>query len=263
MAVRSGLTKRRMSDAIENLITLGKFISNSGMLSIARATKELHKIAERIRINSENSQAGGNETKKKWAQIRNNNNGPTGPVGPPVGPVSASPLYPPSAKVKKESVAGATREPSPPIDPVKTKGSPEIRINPPAPPNPPPEAIREAPPVAIYATAKHELWGEGKRYLTELGIAPSAAGPLIGRWLKESGDDCAGVLDAIRRAAQFRPQEVVAWINRVLPSVSNRSTDNVRRRSVQDAMREYREKLERGEPTIEYFDDRPIRQMHS
>jgi hypothetical protein len=116
-------------------------------------------------------------------------------------------------------------------------------------PTPPKEKTTSSPslrsgeagvPPATYATAKHELWAEGKRYLGELGIAASKAGPMIGQWLKESGDDCAGVLDAIRRAREFKPQDPIAWIVRALPT---RKQTNGHKRTVHDAARDLHEQV--------------------
>lgn len=69
----------------------------------------------------------------------------------------------------------------------------------------------------IFQNAKQELWAIGKELLGELGIAPSKAGVMIGKWLKETGDDAPAVLDTIRRARQQKPVNPVSWIVRALP----------------------------------------------
>lgn len=80
------------------------------------------------------------------------------------------------------------------------------------------EAAVAAPANRIFENARQELWGAGKELLGELGIGPSKAGTMIGRWLKETGDDAAGVLDAIRRAREHKPVDPVAWIVMALPT---------------------------------------------
>ena len=73
-----------------------------------------------------------------------------------------------------------------------------------------------------YIDAKHELWGEGKPMLLDLGVSQSRCGALIGQWCKESGDDYAGVLDAIARAREFKPMNPIPWIVQALPKSSKR-----------------------------------------
>lgn len=78
-----------------------------------------------------------------------------------------------------------------------------------------------APQAPAYTDARHELWGEGKPMLMSLGVPERQCGQLIGRWLKTSGDDCAGVLDAIQRAREARPHDPIPWITRALPTKAN------------------------------------------
>jgi hypothetical protein len=80
----------------------------------------------------------------------------------------------------------------------------------------------EAPPAPAYTDARHELWGEGKPILLSLGVPERQCGQLIGKWLKATGDDAPGVLDAIQRAREARPHEPIPWITRALPTKANR-----------------------------------------
>lgn len=84
----------------------------------------------------------------------------------------------------------------------------------------PSEPGADAPPT--YTDARHELWGEGKPILLSLGVPERQCGQLIGRWLKTTGDDAAGVLDAIQRAREARPHDPIPWITRALPTKANR-----------------------------------------
>lgn len=79
----------------------------------------------------------------------------------------------------------------------------------------------DAPTAPTYADAKHELWGEGKPMLESLGIKAPQCGKMIGQWLKATGDDHAGVLDAIQRAREARPHDPIPWITRALPTKAN------------------------------------------
>lgn len=81
----------------------------------------------------------------------------------------------------------------------------------------------EAPQAPAYTDARHELWAEGKPMLESLGMKAAQCGKMIGQWLKDTDDDCAGVLDAIRRAREARPQEVIPWITKALPTKANRN----------------------------------------
>jgi hypothetical protein len=128
----------------------------------------------------------------------------------------------------------------------------------PDPPSPPPD--QPAPPAGqpqvlvkpTYLDAKHELWGEGRRMLVELGIAQSRCGALIGGWCKECGDDYAGVLDAIARAREFKPIDPIPWIVQALPKPERKP--NGKSKSVHDAARELTREVAAmfgGRPTSE------------
>ena len=76
-----------------------------------------------------------------------------------------------------------------------------------------------------YIDAKHELWGEGKRLLGELDIPQSRCGALIGGWCKETGDNYAGVLDAIARAREAKPLNPIPWIVQALPHKAKKNVE--------------------------------------
>lgn len=105
LSVRSGLPKGRLSKAISELIRIGKLTLTEGALQNGRTAQELEKINERIRKNGENSSSGGEATRAKWEQIRNENNDGSGPNGKPPGKPKQGPISPPSSL------------PPPPIDP--------------------------------------------------------------------------------------------------------------------------------------------------
>jgi uncharacterized protein YdaU (DUF1376 family) len=56
------------------------------------------------------------------------------------------------------------------------------------------------------------LWIEGKASLAALGVAAKPAGSMIGRWLRDTGDDHRRVLDAIERARDMVPADAIPWI---------------------------------------------------
>jgi len=79
LSVRSGLSKGRLAKAVDDLIAVGKLkINENGSVYNDRTAKELVKISERISKNAENSQIGGEATRQKWDNIRNNNNAKIG-----------------------------------------------------------------------------------------------------------------------------------------------------------------------------------------
>lgn len=83
----------------------------------------------------------------------------------------------------------------------------------------PSEPGATAPPAEpTYTDARHELYGEGKPILLSLGVAEKQCGAMITRWLRDTGDDCGGVLDAIRRARDERVMDPIPWITRALPT---------------------------------------------
>lgn len=74
----------------------------------------------------------------------------------------------------------------------------------------------------VFRDAKHELWAEGPRLMAELdGVSEGKARGLIGGWMRDTGDDAEGVLDAIRRARDAKPINPIPWIVRALPSAPN------------------------------------------
>jgi hypothetical protein len=75
-------------------------------------------------------------------------------------------------------------------------------------------SIAKAP---IYRDARHELWAEGPIMLAELGVPESQRRSNIGKWMRDTGDDAKGVLDAIARARDHRPAgDPIPWIIRAL-----------------------------------------------
>lgn len=84
-----------------------------------------------------------------------------------------------------------------------------------------------APPDPVYADSKHELWGEGVPILVQLGLKDKAARAMIGRWLRDTGDDALTVLAAIQRARENRVVEAIPWITRAI-AVSRKGAGNDR-----------------------------------
>ena len=98
---------------------------------------------------------------------------------------------------------------------------------------------------AAFASSKHELWADGPRLLTELGVPESKARGLIGGWMKDASDDAAGVLGAIRRARDAKPIDPIPWIIRALPTARERSS-RAPDRSVHAAARQLEERAAAG-----------------
>ncbi|HVI27511.1 hypothetical protein [Hansschlegelia sp.] len=92
-----------------------------------------------------------------------------------------------------------------------------------------------------YANDRDRLWGEGKTALAAWGVQPKPAGQMIGKWLRDSGDDPPKVLAAIRRAEQQRTEDPIPFVTRILqadrsrpnggsPREDRRSTSAIERR---------------------------------
>jgi hypothetical protein len=98
LSIRAGLPRGRLAKAIDHLLSIGKLRkTDDGRLFNGRTAEELEKICERISKNAENSQKGGEANKKRWDQIRNENNDHSEPTGYPTGNPKQSPISPPSS----------------------------------------------------------------------------------------------------------------------------------------------------------------------
>lgn len=85
-----------------------------------------------------------------------------------------------------------------------------------------------APCPPIFTDSKHELWGDGIPALVSLGIPETRARPMVGRWLRQTGDNADEVLGAIRRAVTTRVIDPIPWITRALggQDATNRRRNN-------------------------------------
>jgi hypothetical protein len=65
--------------------------------------------------------------------------------------------------------------------------------------------------------ARTALFHEGLAALSRMTGKPEpACRPVLGKWLKQVGDDASAVLSTIRRAAALQVAEPISWIERVL-----------------------------------------------
>lgn len=79
-----------------------------------------------------------------------------------------------------------------------------------------------------YTDVWHELWGEGILILEALGCSDAGKSrKMIGRWLRDTGDDAEAVLEAIKRARDCRAVDVIPWITQSLRSKIARSANSV------------------------------------
>jgi hypothetical protein len=84
---------------------------------------------------------------------------------------------------------------------------------------------------------KQRLWGEGVQALVAMGVGEKQARPIIGRWLRDCGDDAMRVLDAIQRAREHAPMAPVPWITAGFTKAkSNRKASDERKAALQDAI---------------------------
>lgn len=83
-----------------------------------------------------------------------------------------------------------------------------------APAAPQPTAVEPVQPV--YTDATHEVWSDGVLTLVSLGVPDKRARQMIGKWLKETGDDAAQVLSAIRRARDARSGDPIPLVTGAL-----------------------------------------------
>lgn len=95
------------------------------------------------------------------------------------------------------------------------------------------------------------LFDEGVSSLETLGVPTSRVRPMIGRWLKDTGDDATRILDAIRRAKSQSVADPIPWINAVLsPKVIPYGTKsrNDRKDEFRAVLDQAREFGNRGDP---------------
>lgn len=64
--------------------------------------------------------------------------------------------------------------------------------------------------------AKDRLWADGPVALESFGVAAKRARPIIGKWLRDAGDNAGLVLEAIQRAEQQRIVDPVPWITQAI-----------------------------------------------
>lgn len=74
------------------------------------------------------------------------------------------------------------------------------------------------------ASARDRLWKEGLPALMALGVKEKQARPMVGRWLKDCGDDENRLCDLILRARAEAPVEPIAWITAALTKEKKRGT---------------------------------------
>lgn len=85
-----------------------------------------------------------------------------------------------------------------------------------------PGLFSEAP---VYANATDRLWGEGKTTLAAWGVPVKQAGQMIGKWLRDSGDDPPKVLEAIHAAELQRTEDPIPFVTKILQADRSRSHD--------------------------------------
>ena len=108
IAIRSGLSRKRLEKAVAELIVLGKLQTDGETVFNRRADGEIEKIREKIEKNRENSEKGGIATREKYYKKPLENNVRAEPTGqqtgqPSLGPIlrPPSPVPPPPSKIKE------------------------------------------------------------------------------------------------------------------------------------------------------------------
>ncbi|QGY01851.1 helix-turn-helix domain-containing protein [Methylobacterium mesophilicum SR1.6/6] len=82
-------------------------------------------------------------------------------------------------------------------------------------------------------SARGLLFSEGRPALASLGVSQRETGPIIGRWLRDTGNDASRVLDVIRSARDAAPHAPIPWITAIL-------NDSARLRSRSSAVHPHR-----------------------
>jgi uncharacterized protein YdaU (DUF1376 family) len=93
---------------------------------------------------------------------------------------------------------------------------------------PQPQPYSEANASDACASPRDRLWKEGLPALIALGVKEKQARPMVGRWLKDCGDDETRLCDLILRARAEAPIEPIAWITASLTKEKKRAaTENL------------------------------------
>lgn len=94
----------------------------------------------------------------------------------------------------------------------------------------------EVGPAEPVETPQQRLWSEGLAALLSMGVAEKKARPVMGLWLRDSGDDAARVLGAIQRAREHAPMDPIPWINAGFAKIkSRRETVHDRQTAIAEA----------------------------
>jgi uncharacterized protein YdaU (DUF1376 family) len=112
LAIRAGLTRKRLEKAAADLVQLGKLKAGQGRVWNGRAEQELAKIRERIEKNRENSEKGGNSTREKHKGKASEINSDMGPTGRPTGGPSLGPNSPPPLPPEEYVESARARDPA-------------------------------------------------------------------------------------------------------------------------------------------------------
>lgn len=91
-------------------------------------------------------------------------------------------------------------------------------------------------------TPEAKLWSEGLPLLISLGVKEKQARPMIGRWLRDCGNDHAELLRLLSNARQQCPAEPISWITASLkPRKDNDKSVHAAASSLVERMREFDE----------------------
>ncbi|MFG1479167.1 YdaU family protein [Xanthobacter sp. V4C-4] len=175
-----GVSLRKWSALRGRLIEAGKLVAADGRLTNRRAEREIENAAKAARKHAENGAQGGR--KRADNEVERCKGKTLGEASLRHRERNQKPE--PRSQSSDADASGATPAPAEPV----------------------------------YADARHALYGEGKPILLSLGVAEKQCGAMITRWLRDTADDCGGVLDAIRRARDKRVLDPISWITRALPT---------------------------------------------
>jgi len=78
------------------------------------------------------------------------------------------------------------------------------------------DSVAKATDASASESPVDRLWGEGLAVLKALRVPETRARPLIGKWRRDTRDDCERVLGAILRARELQVADPTAWITAAL-----------------------------------------------
>lgn len=196
-----GVSVRKWTSLREKLIEAGKIVAVDGALTNSRAEKEIENLAKFFRERAESGAKGGRKSREKVVQTSENSD------------LDQAELEHAGA------IEARSQKPESDIEHSDPGGSAPNGANP-------------------GRNFRKELFEEGVASLErQTGRTAASSRSLIGRWLRDAGEDCRLVLAKIRQAEADQAADPVAWIGEAVKAPANSVRPRTLAEEIQDRLR--------------------------